>query len=111
MWPDQNSGVVEQGWVAVRIQIQHFNGSTWSVVKVGSVTKLKAWDNKWTQFPSKTLSWGGPNNHKYRAGVVVKFIKTDGSTEGRASYIIDNHRRLYDNSVGAACVGRHPNVG
>lgn len=110
-WPDQNGSVVEHGWVSFRIQIQHFDGSTWSVVKHSAPTKRKAFDNSWTQFSAKSLSWGGPNNHVYRAGVTLKFINTDGSTKGRATYIIDNHRRLYDNSVGSACVGRHPNLG
>lgn len=110
-WPDQVADVAEHGWVAFRIRIDHFNGVDWSVVKTSAPTKTKVWDDHYTQLAAKSLSWGGPNNHQYRASVTLKFIKPNGTTIGRATYVIDNHRRGYDNSVGAGCVGRHPNLG
>lgn len=110
MWPNTSAGA-DHGWVAFRVQIQHFDGATWSVVKQSSPTKMAVSDSAWTSFAAKNLSWPGPNSHIYRASVSLKWITAGGSTEGRATYVLDHQRRGYDNSVGTACVGRHPNLG
>ncbi len=108
-WPDQNVNVAEHGWVAYRIQIQHFDGTNWTVIKQSSPTKLKVYDNVTTKFPAKTLTWSTPVNHSYRAGVSLKWIKTDGSTWGRSTYYLEFHRLGFDNTVSSTCVGRHSN--
>ena len=65
--------------------------------------KIQAWDNTQTAFAGRTLSWTGPDNNSFRAGVSLKWIKTNGTVWGRSTYFLDYHRLAYDASVSSEC--------
>lgn len=110
-WPDQNSdNDHEHGKIGMRTRIEHYNGSTWDVVKAGPEVKMWASESTAAALTKQTVSWSGPNSRRYRASVVLTWWKTNGNKLGRVWVLMDFHRRQYDNSVGSSCIGRHSNI-
>ena len=90
---DRNSETRDRRTVSFQLKIQRntlFSSDPWKVVKSSTIQKAPAWDNeeaalspiKLSYTPRKTISNG--QKAVFRAMVVIKWIKRDGTVEGSA---------------------------
>ena len=90
---DRNSQTRDRRTVSFQLKIQRntlFSSDPWKVVKSSAIQKAPAWDDEPAALsqiklyftPKKTISNG--QNAVFRAMVVIKWIKRDGTVEGSA---------------------------
>ena len=90
---DRNSETRDRRTVSFQLKIQRntlFSSDPWKVVKSSAIQKAPAWDDQAAALspiklyftPRKTISNG--QNAVFRAMVVIKWIKRDGTVEGSA---------------------------
>ena len=90
---DRNSETRDRRTVSFQLKIQRntlFSSDPWQVVKSSAIQKAPAWDDQAAALspiklyftPQKTISNG--QNAVFRAMVVIKWIKRDGTVEGSA---------------------------
>lgn len=107
-WPDQNSGNPdEHGTVGWRIKIQNWQNGVWVTTDTGPQSFAIAHENSAAPFGFKILYKEPPPGGKYRVQAIVSWYHGNGTLMGRRWVVLDNYRRSYDSSIGAACPGRH----
>jgi len=100
-WPGStgvNSGTV--GW---RLKLQHWNGHSWDTVRITSEVRGTATTTHAAPLTARNVAWAAPHDRKYRVVTKLRWMTPDASTIGYVLVLIDNYRRGYDDSVGAAC--------
>jgi hypothetical protein len=105
-WP--NSSAFDSGSVAIKVKLQHWDGSVWTTVSKSTQTVATATKTSPARFPYKIVTWAPPHNHKYRALVRIRWLTPDADVIGQAVVALDHYRIGYDGSVDSACRAEVP---
>jgi hypothetical protein len=91
-----------------KLQRSHYPNNDWKTIDTSAIQSAMAYENQAAQFSAIRIyrNVGNPdfNDVVYRALVVIKWVKADGSVEGTAKATIDwyNRKMPWDTSVGGA---------
>jgi hypothetical protein len=105
-WPNQDSGNPdEHGTVGWKFKIQHWNGVKWTTANISTESTAVAHENTSAAFFAKHVQHGPPDNHRYRAQVVLTWYTPAMAVLGQAKVVLDWYNQTDPGVTVTSCKG------